>query len=354
MDAACRKYHGSAAETVTRYDYLRAYADGAEVGLHGSNGSKALLTHYAFGQIAARVQAPASYLRRLPAPLAAECLNTGLEAKGEDKEARLLFHRNNGDLLLRAVTGEVYERVWNWEVTSRLLNLQDQGWRTAPARPANDSNTRKRLATAEDCGPWTRIQPGETIAPAGLYASDHDMFAFLLHPDRVIDDGSGKPLFRGFFCWNSEVGDKSWGISKFLFESACGNHIIWGTKAVAEFRFAHIGHINERIARTVQVELRKYADDSVSDEEARIKAARQFVIAASKDEVLDKVFRMRIPVLSRKALEASYGAAEKAEYDPKTAWGMVQGITRVSQETAYADQRTELDRAAGKVMQIAF
>jgi hypothetical protein len=180
------------------------------------------------------------------------------------------------------------------------------------------------------------------------------MFAFLLHPDRVVDDGSGKSLFRGFFCWNSEVGDKSWGISKFLFESACGNHIIWGSRGVAEFRFAHIGRINERIARTVQVELRKYANDSVSDEETRIKAARRFVIGATKDEVLDKVFRMRIPVLSRKALESSYAAAEKAEYDPKTAWGMVQGITRVSQETTYADQRTELDRAAGKVMQIAF
>ena len=43
--------------------------------------------------------------------------------------------------------------------------------------------------------------------PSGLYASDHDMFAFLVAPDRVISDGGGGSLMRGIFVRNSEVGD---------------------------------------------------------------------------------------------------------------------------------------------------
>jgi hypothetical protein len=40
--------------------------------------------------------------------------------------------------------------------------------------------------------------------------------------------------------------------------------------------------------------------------------------------------------------------------DPNTVWGMVQGVTRYSQSLPHADKRTELDRAAGKLMQIEF
>jgi hypothetical protein len=198
------------------------------------------------------------------------------------------------------------------------------------------------------------IQPGNTIGPAGLYASDHDMFAFLMHPDRAIDDGTGHPLYRGFFCWNSEVGDTSWGIETFLYEMTCGNHIVWNAKDVKAFRFRHVGKIDEKIARTVSVELTKYSDQSANDEEGRIAKARTFVLAKTKDETLDMVFAMRIPALSRGILNKSYDRAEWNEYDANTAWGLVQGITRVSQDTAYADERAALDRAAGKVLAIAF
>ena len=46
------------------------------------------------------------------------------------------------------------------------------------------------------------------IAPAGIYASDHDMFAFLVNEEYRIDDGSDGGLARGFFVQNSEVGPR--------------------------------------------------------------------------------------------------------------------------------------------------
>ena len=40
--------------------------------------------------------------------------------------------------------------------------------------------------------------------------------------------------------------------------------------------------------------------------------------------------------------------------DPRTAWGMAQGATRLSQQEINADHRVALDRAAGKVLEVAF
>ena len=55
----------------------------AELRIVGKAGS-ARLTHYAFGQLAGRVGAPASYIRNLPATLAAQNLNYGLANKSAE------------------------------------------------------------------------------------------------------------------------------------------------------------------------------------------------------------------------------------------------------------------------------
>jgi hypothetical protein len=78
---------------------------------------------------------------------------------------------------------------------------------------------------------------------------------------------------------------------------------------------------------------------AASDEEAQIAKARETVIAKDKAAVLDVLFGKRALGLSRKQLEAGYDATQPdVDGDPVT----------------YADERTTLDRAAGKVMRIAF
>ncbi len=52
-----------------------------------------------------------------------------------------------------------------------------------------------------------------------LYASDRDMFVFLADEDRRIEV-AGRSLARGFFVWNSEVGDKTLGAGFFLFDTS--------------------------------------------------------------------------------------------------------------------------------------
>ncbi len=78
---------------------------------------------------------------------------------------------------------------------------------------------------------------------------------------------------------------------------------------------------------------------------------------STKDEVLDTVFGLRVAGLSRKLIDASYDKAlEHDEWygDPKSAWGLAGGITEIARDLPNASERVVLDRAAGKVMAMAF
>lgn len=66
-------------------------------------------THWSFGQVANLVGAPPSYLRNLPADIAADCLNYGIYRRNVEDVGALV--RQDGGLELAAVTGPNYGRV---------------------------------------------------------------------------------------------------------------------------------------------------------------------------------------------------------------------------------------------------
>jgi hypothetical protein len=337
---------------------LHVTNQGSDVTLVGKAGNQAKFTNYAFGQFCATVHAPASYLRQLPAPLAAECLNVGLSKVSEKSDRELLFHKNGG-LTLRASLSNVYDRVWDDEVVGALERLH--GWRTPAGLWVSKDQGEARIATEADILPGQiNIHPGDQIAASGLYASDHDMFAILLAPDRVISDGKGGALLRGVIARNSEVGDSSLVFTFFLCQAVCGNHIIWGATGVHEIRVRHVGKNTLRKAfRGFEAELRKY-HDAAPEEEAMIEAARKYVLGNTKEEVLNELVKYAnthsLP-LSKERIEKGLTIAEQHEDwygDPRTVWAAVAGLTHGSQETGYADDRNAVDRAASKLLRIAF
>jgi hypothetical protein len=335
MHAATLAYRNTAMTSTVPYSQLRVEAVGEDVRLIGSTGAQAAFTNYAFGQLAARVNAPASYLRTLPPTLAAQNINYGIKnrvdiSNGEADNARLLVHQN-GSMLLRAITSEKYERIWNHEVIERMLPLQADGWE--PARPD--------IRVIDDM-------------PA-LYASDHDMFAFIRNRSVLVrEPGNPDGLQRGVIVENSEVGASALKLTRFLYREMCGNHIIWGATKVLEIKIRHIGDARQRW-QGYAAKIRQYANESASLDEARIASAQTVKIGETKEDVLDVLFSKRTLGLSRKLIEASYDATQPdSDGDPRTVWGFVQGMTRHSQTIPYADQRTTIDRAAGKVMEFAF
>lgn len=292
---------------------------------------EAKLTNWSFGQLCREASAPASYVGNLPAKLAVECLNYGFTAAPSDSKTAILFDRRNGNLTARALNSEKYTRIWNADITKRLVRLEQEGpWQ--PAQAAFDGSR-------------------------GLYLGDRDMFAFLVDNERrIFEKGPGGGLSRGFFCWNSEVGAASFGFMSFLYEYVCGNHRVWGATDVNEFRIRHVGKADEKGFAEFAVMLRKYADSSASEDEAKITAAREHIIGATKDEVLDAVFGLRIPDLSQTMIEAGYDRAiEHDEWygNPRSAWGLAGGLTEIARDLPNADERVKLDRAAARVMEIA-
>lgn len=338
MYAACHAYFQSSKQSKFTFKGVDFEPQGNEVMLHGlSSGTHTRLTHYAFGQLATDLASPANYLRTLPPQLACDNLNYGLTVADKDKLNVGLFHSNNGNgLICRCVTSSVYQRIWNYEIIDRLIPLANDGW-TVP--PAMDNADR----------------------PSGLYASDHDMFTFLVDEQHRINDNSEGGLARGFFVINSEVGQSAFKVLTFLYRYVCGNHIVWGAKNVQQVRIIHKGNPARNWDNTLRIELTKYANESASNDTFKIERAMRFDLGATKEKVLDALFSKRSLGITKKNLESAYSIAETRhelepsyESPPNTVWGMVNGLTRVSQQSTYGDERTKLDVAAGKIMEMAF
>lgn len=366
---ACKSYADVSGEKLVKLDSLRTEASEKDVVLVGGRNTPAQLTHWSFGQLAARVGAPASYLRELPPTLASQNLNYGLShlqgISDKDKEVNLLFHKNGG-LLCRAFTSDKYTRIWNWEVAARLLQLQELGW--SPAKPTHHWG-QDSVGQCIACGGEGTLTEARDLCPKckgtgkelpALYASDHDMFAFLMRENVSIPQpvksaaGESAPLYRGVIVENSEVGASALKLTRFWFNSMCGNHIIWGASKVLEIAVRHVGDARARWS-AYQYELKRYAEQGAGEDAIIIERAKTKVIAESKDEVLDRLFGMRSLGLSRKTLEAGYDAVVPGEDgSARTQWGIVQGLTRHSQSVAFADTRMAIDKAAGKLLEIEF
>jgi hypothetical protein len=369
MYLASKKYADEAVEKTAEFKDLRVEKVGEDVQLVGRQGIPAKLTNWAFGQLCQKVGAPASYLRTLPATLAAQNLNHGLAQRvaneANEALANLMFHQNGG-WLLRSCLTDAYSRIWNYEILERLLVMEGQGW--APARPTSHwgSDTVGQCIMCAGSGEPGTFQKeqfeGTEICvyckgtgkelPA-LYASDHDMFAFLMNSELGIKEtGAAGMIYKGVIVENSEVGAKSVKMTKFGFREMCGNHIIWGATDVVEIRVRHVGDIHSQM-EAYYAAIRKYANESVSEIEGKIEYSKNKLIADTKEEVLDALFGKRSLDISRKTLEEGYDAVKpEQDGDPRTVWGFVQGLTRFSQTLGFADKRNELDRKAGKILDL--
>lgn len=333
MHAAAMLMRNSAHVSRVNTKDLHVTFEGKDLLLNGTTGRKAKLTHWAANQLCLRAEAPAGYVQQLPANIAADCLNDGF-AKRPDAKAMLLF-TNPGtagyELKMRAITSQRYSRIWNVDIIERLQELEARGpWQPAPA--AFDGSR-------------------------GLYLGDRDMFGFMVDSNRrIFETLPGGGLSRGFFVRNSEVGAASFDVLTFLYEYVCGNHRVWGVSDVKELRLRHVGNNAAIAMQEWRIALRDYAEKSAGDDEAKITAAREMVIAGSKDDVLDRIFGLKTGA-TRKQLETGYAkAVEHSDWygDPNSVWGFAGGLTEVARDMPNADERYTLDNAGRKVMEMAF
>ena len=314
------------------------------------------LNNWSFGQLCSRVKAPADYLIGLDDPeLVAECLNRGLMSRRKSDAERKtkglqIFHCEG---TLRALTSRVYSRIYDTDILKHLIPLREEGWKTPPAWGSPDEPGSWQ-ATKKDVCNFSLVNEGDWIRPSGLYRGDRDMFVFMVNDGSRIDDGTDEGLGRGFFVSNSEVGAASFSFMDFLYRYVCGNHIVWGAQNVQEVRLRHVGgDTPEKAFDALQATLIEYADMSAEHDELLIKRAKKFILGDSKEEVLEFLFTKHLT--SKKLAEESYNLCEEFEpaLNPRSAWGVIQGITRASQEESFANKRNKIDAITPKILAYA-
>ena len=349
----------------------------------GANGVGYAPTHHAFAQLAARANAPAAYLRTLPAPIACDALNYGYKFGRQAEDVGVLIQRaplanahvstdamaaptrpglmgdaQDADVsamlrqpiadakatpaapvgsvnTMRAVTGPRYGRVWNHEITRQLTDRFGDG-------VSGDWRVPGEFGKAVDV----------TRENTTLYASDRDMFVFLadeVNRVRIADrrNGEAGSLARGFFVWNSEVGDKSLGVAMFLFDYACKNRIVWGARGFKEIKLRHTVSAPDRWLEEVAPVLNAYHDMAADPIENALRAAQ-----AKRIDDLDAFLASRNMAAN---MASKMSAAHMLEEGRpiETLWDATTALTAHAKTVAYQDERVALERMAGSFIDLA-
>src|SRR5205823_1431286 len=118
--------------------------------------------------------------------------------------------------------------------------------------------------------------------------------------------------------------------------AVCANHIIWGFQHVASFRRRHVGASITDAWSTSLRTLQATLDADTATERTLLLRASSQELGATRDAVIEAVVR-RVELPQKQAAEA-YTMAEQYEPNPRSVWGYVQGLTRLSQHTPWQDE----------------
>lgn len=186
-----------------------------------------------------------------------------------------------------------------------------------------------------------------------LYASDRDVFLFLVDDLNPIEagrlrDGSPDLYFRGFYCWNSEVGAKTLGMASFYLRAVCQNRNLWGVEDFEEITIRHSKYAASRFAHEAAPALLNFANSSPMPFVNGIKTARERIVARS-DEDRTEFLRRRG---SSKAGTCQVIDAVLAEEGrpPESIFDFVQGITAVARDKPHQDGRLDMEAKAKKLL----
>ncbi|RVT96419.1 DUF932 domain-containing protein [Rhodovarius crocodyli] len=325
--------------------------DTRSIGVRGSREDETLLqlitpdgmiapNNWSFGQLCSRVGAPAGFLRTLR--LAPAVLQERLERS--DAEQLKFMRTINPDgtevAELRAVTGVDYGRVWDEEVVRAVMGIASDGTWKVPGVINWGKGT---------YDPSAPVSSESTT----LYASDRDVFMFLCRDEYPIEVGklrNGDPdyMFPGFIVSNSETGSRALTIETMYLRAVCMNRNLWGVENKQTVRMRHSKGLPSRFAAEAGPTLRQFSQASASAVAQKVIAAKGTIIGKDDDEVKDFIRKQDFSIKSTEQIMASVYGEEG--HPARSVWDVVQGITAKAREIRHQDERVDMERKAGALM----
>ena len=332
----------SVSKVLANRDLTAVAVDGDHKGLHivGRAGQPVAATNWSFNQLAQLAKAPSGYLQSLPSPLTADLINYGLHHARDPEEMGVLLTQSldNDIPSLRAATGANYGRVWNSDITRRLVDRFGTGIDSDFKIPA-------------EFGVRQPITKDNTT----LYASDRDFFVFLADEENRIElpnrrDGRTGSLARGFYISNSETGAGTLTFGCMLFDFACMNRNLWGVNDFQEIRIRHTKSAPHKLTETLLPTLNAFARenrDQLTTMQIMLEAAQQ-----KKIDDVDAFLRARkfsgVQVNAIKTVAmAEEGRPIESLFDASAA------VTAYARGITHQNQRVELERIGGSILKMA-
>lgn len=297
-------------------------------------------TNHAFGQLAGLAKAPAGFMRELPSPIVADTLNYRLRFAREVEAIKFY----GGAEQLYAATGPDYGRIPDFEIVKAVQAVAGTGRGEARWKVPGVLNWSTMMYDPE---------APVTLDSTTLYASDRDIFMFLVDDRNPIEVGklpSGEPdlMFRGFYCQNSEVGTRSAKIAAFYLRAVCMNRNLWGVENFEEIRIIHNRTAADRWIRQAVPALTAYANASEGKLIAGVKAAKEAVLASNDEEALDFLRKRQFSGTRAKSI-LEQGLKEE-QRPVRTAWDFAQAITANARTLINNDDRLQQELAAKAVL----
>jgi len=302
----------------------------------------AIFTNWSMSQFNSVVGGPDTrWLRDMPPPVAKFALNASIKYRQRidgDTRVKLLAAPPAGDepAVLRAVTGPDYGRIWDADIARTIMLINDGRW-VVPGKVAG-----RGMADG-----YTEVTKQSTT----LYASDRDMWAFLVDEQHPLQIGDAD-YFRGFIVSNSEVGDAKFKLLSFYFNRVCQNRCIWDAIGMAELSFRHSSKAPQRFLEEAAPVLAAYSNASVRGVEAAFAKAKTVTVGQTikdaedflREQGFGQFDSKLIPVLAERATDVG------STGDPTSIYDLVMGATALARELVYADARVDYERRAGGLL----
>lgn len=163
-----------------------------------------------------------------------------------------------------------------------------------------------------------------------------------------LPDGSPDLYFRGFYCWNSEVGAKTLGMASFYLRAVCQNRNLWGVEDFEEITIRHSKYAASRFAHEAAPALTRFANSSPLPFVNGIKAAREKIVARSDEDRSDFLRKRGFSKTETAKIIETVLVEEGRK--PESVFDFVQGITAVARDKTQQDARLDLEARAKKLL----